>query len=177
MKNKGLVSLVAVFAIVISSMSFATSFEQNEVVMPTTEVSVVSSSGIIANQFNYDEKFTHTFINGCYLECPLNMKTPNGTISIKKCVVSEPKIEQGYNARFNFEHTGPNSMHENFYIRAYDINGVLIDERKFVTDFDQDYNFKKQKYTYKVLPTDETYAIPFAAVKVIVENDYGKLLY
>lgn len=177
MKKKSLVGLVVVFAMVTSFMSIATSFEQSDVVMPTSEPSVVSSAGIIANQFNYDEKFTHTFINGCYLECPINMKSPNGTISIKKCMVFEPKIDQGIKARFNFEHTGPNSMHEDFYIRAYDVNGVLVDERKFVTDFDQDYNFKKRKYVYKLLPTDETYAIPFEAARVVVENDYGKLVY
>ena len=56
--------------------SIATSVDANQsaVIMPTAEAQNITSSGTISNQINFDEKFTHTFINGCYLECPLNMK-------------------------------------------------------------------------------------------------------
>lgn len=175
MKKNYFVVLVMVIVMICSSMSFATVFDntnQAEVVMPTTEPAEHTSNGIISSQFNYDEKFTHMFINGCYLECPRNMKSANGTISIRKCTVTEPNIAQDYKARFYFDFIGPNSIYEYFYIRAYDANGVKIDEHQYRTDYDQDYNPKKQKYTYRSLLADAVYFVPFEAVRVVVENDF-----
>ena len=175
MKKNYFLVLVMVIAVMFSSMSFATAFDaanQAEVVMPTTEPKEHTSSGVISSQFNYDEKFTHTFINGCYLECPRNMKSANGTISIKNCSVVEPNVAQNSKGRFHFEYIGPNSIYEYFYIRAYDANGVKIDEHQYRTDYDQDYNPKKQKYTYRSLLEDAVYFVPFEAVRVVVENDF-----
>ena len=174
MLKKKLLVASSVFVVLFAFASIAISVDANQsaVIMPTAEAQNITSNGTISNQINFDEKFTHTFINGCYLECPLNMKGINGTIKIRRCTVFEPDITQNYKGRFMFEHSGPNSMNEKFYIRAYDINGIMIDELKLMTDYDQDYNPIKKKYIYKVLPTDATYFIPLEAARVVVTNDY-----
>lgn len=138
---------------------------------PGVEQSIVgeSSAGIIgAKQYNFEEKYIYTCLNGCIVECPINIQTMEGVVTTKNHIVREGNVEEGTDTYLIFNYTGLKKTGTKFYIKAKNAEGVMIDLREVLVYNDVDYNPRTQKYKYSEETSYCSFRIPKSAVKVEV---------
>lgn len=117
-------------------------------------------------QYDLNEKFVYVMDNGCRVECPINVNTSNGMVSTKNYNVTQSTYDGNWYLRFDY--TGLKSKTTKFYIKAKNVEGVMIDLKEINVGYHSEYNPRNGKIKYKAESDSCSYKIPSSAILVEV---------
>ena len=132
------------------------------------EVSDPNAATEAFEQYDLNEKYTYTYANGCVVVCPKNISTNHGMVVTRNYQVKEADEVRGTSAYFMFTYTGLKKTATEFYIKATNAAGVMIDLKEVYCGYSAKYNSNKGTYKYKAVDSLCEYKIPKSAVKVEV---------